>query len=266
VSGSVPATRSARAGTTIVLISFAIPAHNEHRLLPTTIGAIRDAAGRLSLRYEVIVADDGSTDATADIARAHGAVVVSIRARQIAATRNAAARASSGDVLIFVDADTRVSTDAVGAALDAIRAGAIGGGAMVRFDGRVPTWAGLMLGLISAAFRVLRLCGGCFLFCTRRAYDAAGGWNESVYAGEEIDMARALKRHGRFVIIRPRVVTSGRKLRAYSAGEIFGTMARVALSPRSAVRDRRRLGLWYEPRRADPIDVGDRNGSPASPI
>lgn len=65
-------------------------------------------------------------------------------------------------------------------------------------------------------------------------------------------MSRALKRHGRFVVLKQTVVTSGRKLRAYSAGEILRMAAPLAFRGWGAVRSRDGLELWYERRREDP--------------
>jgi glycosyltransferase involved in cell wall biosynthesis len=114
------------------MISFVVPAHNEEALLGETLRILRASAEAVGQPFEIIVADDASTDRTAEIARTAGATVVSIERRQIAAARNAGAKAASGDVLIFVDADTHVSAPNLQQALDALRGGAIGGGVAVR--------------------------------------------------------------------------------------------------------------------------------------
>src|SRR5262245_10787235 len=114
------------------MISFIIPAYNEEFLLDQTLRAVNDAAGALGGRFEVMVADDASTDRTASIALEHGARVVPGGHRQIAATRNAGARAASGEMLLFVDADTTVNAAAVRAAIGAMRKGAVGGGCAFR--------------------------------------------------------------------------------------------------------------------------------------
>lgn len=235
-----------------VLISFAIPAHNEEGLLPATLAAIHDAGRELGIQYEIVVASDASTDRTAEVASTLGARVVSIESRRIAAARNAAARAARGDMLIFVDADTSVTTGAVREAIAAIDQRVVGGGAMVRFDGQVPMWARCMMAVTIVLFRFFKYTGGCFLFCSRSAFESAGGWNEDFFAGEEIEMARALKRVGKFVIVRTHVVTSGRKLRTYSLWEVVGTFVKLGLSPRRSVRSREKLDIWYGPRREDP--------------
>src|SRR4051794_22102998 len=151
------------------MISFIIPAYNEESLLGGTLHALNEAAGAAGERYEVVVADDASTDRTADVARAYGARVVSVLHRQIAATRNAGARAAAGGMLVFVDADTRVTAAAVRGAVRAMREGAVGGGCAFRFDGRVPLYGRLMQGIVGPLYRFLGLASGCFLFCTRAA-------------------------------------------------------------------------------------------------
>jgi len=62
--------------------------------------------------------------------------------------------------------------------------------------------------------RLIRWVGGCFLFCTREAYSAEGGFSGSLYAGEDIAFVQALKQVEHFVVLKPAVVTSGRKLNA----------------------------------------------------
>jgi hypothetical protein len=133
-----------------------------------------------------------------------------------------------------------------------MRAGAVGGGCAVRFDGRLPLYARLLVAVVAPVYRALGLAGGCFLFCTRRAFHAVGGFDEGLYAGEEAVMSRRLGRQGRFVVLRQAVTTSGRKLRAYSAREILGVLARLACSGPNGVRHRQGLELWYGERRPDP--------------
>jgi glycosyltransferase involved in cell wall biosynthesis len=103
--------------------------------------------------YEVVVADDASTDGTASIAERRGARVVRVAHRQIAATRNSGARAAMGELFIFVDADTIVSEAVVRAAVDAVRGGAVGGGASVKFERGVPWYAKLLMPVLAWVYR-----------------------------------------------------------------------------------------------------------------
>jgi glycosyltransferase involved in cell wall biosynthesis len=237
---------------TRVVISFIIPAHNEEALIGRTLSALNDAAGALGEPYEVVVADDSSTDRTAAIALEHGARVVAVNRRQIAATRNAGARVSAGDIFIFVDADTVVTAEVVRAAVRALRGGAVGGGCVFRFDGQLPPYALMMQRLMPPLCRAIGLAAGCFLFCTRTAFFAARGFDEKLYASEELSFGRRLKRQGRFVILREFVTTSGRKVRAHTALEVFGVIARVLLRGPRSFRRREGLEIWYGPREALP--------------
>jgi glycosyltransferase involved in cell wall biosynthesis len=226
------------------MISFVIPAHNEAELLGRTLLALHESARAAGAPYEIIVVDDASTDATAALARDHGAQVVAVNFRQIAATRNAGARAAAGDALCFVDADTLVPGQLLRAALRALRAGAVGGGAAVRFDGPVPLYAMLLEQVVlPVLLPLLKMAPGCFLFCTRRAYLGAGGFDESLAWSEEVAFGKRLKRQGRFVMLREAVITSGRKVRAYSALEMVKVGVRLALGQREA------LDYWYGPHR-----------------
>lgn len=234
------------------MLTFAVPAYNEERLLGGTLHAIRMAAEAVGEPFELVVADDGSTDRTAEVASACGARVVSITSRRISAARNAAARAGRGELLLFVDADTLVSEDAVRAAVAAMRRGAVGGGSAIRFDGRVPLYGRVLCAVGMRLYRVFRLASGCFLFCTRDAFDAVGGFDESLLIAEEGDMSLRLRRHGRFVVLREFVTTSGRKLRAYSGTELLGMLTRVLLAGPARWRRPGGLDVWYGERRPDP--------------
>ena len=233
-------------------VSFIIPAYNEAQLLGSTLSAIEQAARALRLTFEVIVVDDASLDRTAEVARASGARVIPVNYRQIAATRNAGAREAAGEWLVFVDADTTISEAALREAIAALKTGAVGGGCLVRFDGRVPRYGRVLIALVLPVYRALGLAAGCFLFCTRQAFDAVGGFDERLFAAEEAVLSRALRRRGRFVLLRTAVMTSGRKLRAHSAREVMGTLLRLAITGPKAVRQRDGLELWYGQRRADP--------------
>jgi cellulose synthase/poly-beta-1,6-N-acetylglucosamine synthase-like glycosyltransferase len=234
------------------VISFIVPAYNEERLIGRTLDSLRAAGGALEEPFEIIVADDASTDGTARLALARGARVVSVKRRQIAATRNAGARKARGDLLLFVDADTVAPVDTVLAAVAALRAGAVGGGASVTFDGRLSRPARVFVHLFMMLYRGTGFAAGCFIFATRQAFEAAGGFDERVYGAEEVLLSWKLRRRGRFVLLREPVLTSGRKLRAYSAWELVSAMVRLTPLHLRGMGSRKGLDLWYGPRRDDP--------------
>ncbi len=235
------------------MISFVIPARNERALIGATIDALHVAARACGVEHEIVVADDASTDDTADIARRHGARVVSVDVRQIAAARNAGARAARGSTLVFVDADTLVPTKTLAAALAALEGGAVGGGARIDVEEDAPPHVRRAVRAGSLVLALCRWAAGCFVFARRDAFEAVGGFDERYYASEEIHLSRALKKQGRFVIVREACVTSSRKLRLFGvAAHIRQFLAVVLLAPLGILRRRDRLFLWYDIRRDDP--------------
>src|SRR5690554_2186049 len=236
------------------MLSIIIPAHDEAPLIGATLDALADATAWLGDGAEVIVVDDASTDGTAAIALAHGAKVVQVQARQIAAARNAGAAAARGDRLLFVDADTRATREVIQALVKAMDAGAAGGGVAVRFERPLPLHIRLFESVAIVLFRLLGITPGCFLFCTRQAFEAVGGFDESLYVAEDVALGRALRRAGPVVILRQAVWTSARKMRTFSLWEKLRAVFRFVLSPRRTSRDRSRLDLWYGPRRHEPRD------------
>jgi cellulose synthase/poly-beta-1,6-N-acetylglucosamine synthase-like glycosyltransferase len=239
----------------VSLLSFIVPAHNEQQLLGRTLAGLHTAAMAVGVPYDIVVADDSSTDDTASIAAHHGATVVHVRHRQIAAARNAGAAAARSDRLIFVDADTIVPEETLRATLAAWNGGAIGGGASVHLDGRLPLSARFGMPVFRAGMRAARLAAGCYVFSTREAFDAVGGFDTRLFAGEELAFSRSLWRQGRFIVLREPVVSSGRKLRTHSAWEVAKLFLAAARGP-ALVRSRRHLDLWYGERRHDPDATG----------
>ncbi|MEX2272894.1 MAG: glycosyltransferase [Vicinamibacterales bacterium] len=226
-----------------------IPAHNEEALIGSTLTALRAAIDTVGEPYEIIVVDDDSTDRTAAVAAAHGARVVHVTLRQIAAVRNAGAAAAAGGVLIFVDADTIVPAATVGDVMKATAAGAVAGGASSRLDPHAPFWAKAGWLPFQFAAPTLRLPGGAFMFVTRAAFDAVGGFDERYFAGEEIYLARALKKVGPFRMVRPAVITSGRKFRLLGFGGTLRIWLTLARHGMVALKDRKHLGFWYDKHR-----------------
>ena len=227
------------------MLSIVIPAHNEAQYLGATLAALASAVKEavIDVDHEIVVVDDGSTDATAEIARAAGARVVSVDVRQIAASRNAGARAARGDMLVFVDADTIVPASVLRAAVAAMQAGAVGGGARAVYNAGTPPWAQRAIGLVSWFMAQVSWAAGCFVFAQREPFERAGGFDERYFASEEIHLSRAMKRQGRFVIIPEFVVTSGRKAEVYSAWDTLRLGTRM-LWP-GTLKRRDRLHFWY---------------------
>ena len=232
------------------MLSFIVPAYNEERELPRTLASISHAAQAAGQPFEIIVVDDASTDATARIATAAGAGTVRGHFRQIAKARNAGARSARGDDLFFVDADTVIAPSHITGALTALKSGCAGGGARVVPEDPVPMWGRLFVRIFSLFyFSLFQLGAGAFLFTTRENFRAIGGFDDQLFAGEEIYFTLALKKIGRFKLLREPIITSGRKLRMHSAAFILKRTFSLIVAGKRGVLSREKLDLWYDGKR-----------------
>jgi glycosyltransferase involved in cell wall biosynthesis len=232
--------------------SVIIPAYDEQALLPATLDALQNAMEAIDMVGEVIVADNNSHDRTAEIARKHGAIVVFEPMNQISRARNAGAKAARGRYLIFLDADTILSTALLQKALNNLSSGACcGGGAKVLYEGELP---GIVRGVTELWNRFsigFGMAAGCYVYCLKDAFDAVGGFSQNVYASEEIWFSWKLRawgkqRHMDFRIIGdPPLITSSRKLKWFSLLGMFGMLMVFSFFP-FAVRYRPLCRLWYE--------------------
>jgi glycosyltransferase involved in cell wall biosynthesis len=232
--------------------SIIIPAYNETEWLPATLAALQRAMAPLPLRGEIIVVDNNSSDGTATLASEAGARVVFEPVNQISRARNAGAREAQGRYLIFVDADTQIPPPLLARALDNLQGGrCVGGGAKVSFDVPLTAAARAGLALWNGISARMKLAAGCFVYCRREAYAAAGGFSEAVYASEEIWISRALRRWGRrqgmafCVIDEPTAHSSGRKMAWFSTWQQAGLLLLMLLFP-FFVRFKRLCGFWYK--------------------
>lgn len=186
--------------------SIIVPALNEGASLGATLAALDRLAGAPA---EVIVVDGGSSDDTAARAAAAGARVLAAR-RGRSSQMNAGAAAASGDLLIFLHADTVLPADAldeIGRALDR-------GHRWGRFDVEIVGRSrGLRLigALMNLRSRLSGIAtGDQAIFVTRQTFIAAGAFPEQPLM-EDIALSTALRRIGRPYCSRSRVRTSGRR-------------------------------------------------------
>jgi hypothetical protein len=176
-------------------LAFVIPARDEARTLPAVLESVRAHAG--ALVPETVVVDDGSRDDTAARARAAGARVVPGPATTAAAARNCGARAAGGAVLVFLDADVRLTAAwarAAPARLAALRAGArVVTGSRVDVP-EAPSWierhwfARLPArpGYVNSGHLIL----------SRALFERLGGFREDLVTGEDVDLCRRARALG----------------------------------------------------------------------
>jgi glycosyltransferase involved in cell wall biosynthesis len=238
------------------VVSTVIPTWNEARWLPRLLAQLRD----LNADGQIVVADNSSDDGTRDLALAAGCVVVD--GGRPAAARNAGARFALDDVLLFLDADAVLPT-----------------GFFDRIDVlfRDPTTTAVHCPLVPAssqlrvrlAYAVVRAyigtldrvgCAqgvGPMVAVRRGAFEAVGGFDETLAAGEDTDFLRRVGTlSGRVVFDRrTRVGASARRFALepptwFIAKTVLWAVLRIVGSHRSVV------GYTW---RRYPDDLADRD-------
>ncbi len=176
-------------------ISIVIPAHNEEYYLGGCLEAAAVAAKAVSVGVEMVVVLNRCTDGSERIAREHGAKVIINESRCIAAVRNRGVAASSGDVIVTCDADSRLHPRMLPAVLGELERGAVGGGVNLHYNRRSPG-----IRATEVYFRLIMGATGisCRAFwTTRRAFDAIGGFDERLLIAEDVDLAFRLRKYGK---------------------------------------------------------------------
>lgn len=238
--------------------SLCIPAYNEAALLPRLLDSVEVA--RKNYRggaeaIEVVVGDNCSTDATAEIARARGCVVAQVEKRAIAAARNGAAAAARGSVLCFIDGDSILHPDTFNQIDDCMQTGRCAVGAtgvkMERMSvGIAATWCLMMPGT-----RVFGVDTG-VVFCRREDFDAVGGYRESLLVAEDVDFLWRMKKLGwkrKAKFMRTptaRAITSTRKFDKYGDWHYFRIMFGFPFKVLFAKDAARKVAMayWYNDR------------------
>jgi rSAM/selenodomain-associated transferase 2 len=220
-------------------VSIVIPVRDE----PAEVGhAIASWWKATPAESELCVVDAADSPASR-VLREKGARVISAPGATRGARLARAAELASGDTLVFLHADSRPPHRAVELLREAIERGAAAGAFSLAYADadRVMRWTAFWANVRS---RYLRLpFGDQGLFCTRAAYDRAGGFRDLPIC-EDVDLVRRLKRTGPFVVLPERVVTSPRRYRRRGAARqtfrVWTTLAGYYLGV-----DPARLARWY---------------------
>ena len=234
-------------GVALPSVSVIVAARNAAHTLPACLHSINHLDYP---RFEVIVADDGSADASAEIARAAGAVVVATNGRGPSAARNQAVARSIHEIVAFTDADCVVPTAWLRALIDALcvsGAASAGGPQRNVFDrsGSARDLEALeaFFGLASALAEYTRRDGGarrvdhnasCNSAYRRTAFLEVGGFTEGLWPGEDVDLDYRLRQQGYFCYYTPDAVVSHH--RPGTMSWFAGMMRRYGRAQRELVR------------------------------
>ena len=179
--------------------SIIIPAFNEEQYLARLLDSI-DVARKVysggAAAVEVIVADNDSSDRTAEIAAARGARVVKVEKRRIAAARNGGGHAALGEIVCFIDADSAVHPQTFDAIDGAISCGRYVGGSTGMWLERKSV--GLVVTYcLGAPLVLLTGMDSGVVFCRREDFETVGGYDEGYMYAEDLLFLMALRRLGK---------------------------------------------------------------------
>jgi glycosyltransferase involved in cell wall biosynthesis len=239
--------------------SVVIPAYNEEKYLPRLLTSIDVARAKYSAgpdQIEVIIADNDSTDHTAEVGSAHGARVVHVARRRIAAARNGGAGVAGGVILCFIDADSSIDPQTFNAIDQVMNSGryvwGVTGGRMERMSPALflTYWMFLPMVLITGLDIGLS-------FCRREDFEAVGGYDETRLYAEDVLFPLALRRLGRsrgqrlVRIPKVKALVSTRKFDQFGDWHYFGMMAHAfkSLVTRNWHDEELAERYWYKPGR-----------------
>lgn len=199
-------------------VSVIIPAYNEEQCLPETLGRIGKALSIVACPSEIIVVDNDSQDGTRRVAEGFGAKVVAEREHNISKVRNAGAENSTGDILIFVDADTLVPGTLFQKISAAMGDGKCMGGAVaVEYEDFRRKWMRFYLAGWKFWGTVFNMKQGAAQFCRKSVFAEVGGYDQTIFVGEDVEFYWRLSRFaGRkkgylHFVESPPVITSARR-------------------------------------------------------
>jgi glycosyltransferase involved in cell wall biosynthesis len=199
-------------------LSVIIPAYNEEQCLPGTLEQIAKALSIAGCHSEIIVVNNDSQDGTKRVAEVFGARVVFEKEHNISEVRNTGAQHSSGDVLIFIDADTRVPDALFQKVTDGMEDEKCFGGAVAVEWGELErTW--MRFYLLGGKFwtTVFNMKQGAAQFCRPSVFKNLGGYDRTIFMGEDVEFYWRLSKFARlnngylYFIEQPKLITSGRR-------------------------------------------------------
>jgi glycosyltransferase involved in cell wall biosynthesis len=236
-------------------LSVIVPAWNEEKYLGQTLESLKAAIAiyerERRATAELIVVDNNSNDRTADVARQHGAMVVLEPVNNIGKARNTGARTARGKFLAFCDADNQVTENIFCLIHDHLSDPHIaGGGTWIE-----PARKNLKIRFfyfIWHAYVTLSQVGVGLMHCRKEDFEKIGGYDETIYAAEDVQLAYDLRKLGKprgqkFNLIRKAwIITSTRKLDQGHFFELFVKMIGFVFGLQKKIRSKEYCEHWYE--------------------
>jgi glycosyltransferase involved in cell wall biosynthesis len=197
--------------------SVVIPAYNEAAFLGSCLDSLlaQDYHGA----YEIIVVDNNSTDATADIARSRGVSVVHEPKPGVCSARQCGTTAARGEIVVSTDADTTFGSDWLSRIDRAFRddPARVAVAGPCRFADP-PWWGRVYTGVLFTVVSIVATLTGRILYVTAtniafRKSEWPGYDTDATQGGDELDLLRRLRSRGSVAFLHGNpTFTSSRRL------------------------------------------------------
>jgi glycosyltransferase involved in cell wall biosynthesis len=179
-------------------ISFVIPVRNDARRLETCLRSILRNQ-ETDCEIEIVVVDNGSTDASPEVAMRFGARLLVIEKASVSELRNRGARHATGTTLGFVDADNEIANDWVDAACRALEVEGVGAAGALYQPPTDGTWVQRAYGSLRGHTRGredVTWLGSGNLAVSRQVFEAVNGFDTSLATCEDVDLCNRIRAAG----------------------------------------------------------------------
>jgi len=218
--GACARNQSLRRGSKQPFISVIVPAHNEEGYLHQTLRALES---QRYPHYEVIVVANDCSDDTAAVARNHCDRLIVISRKGISLARNIGARLACGEILLFLDADTLLESNALMIVARDFTREYSAGTLKARPD--PARWFYCLLYFFKNLMHWSRIHKGSVgvILCWKDYFEAAGGFDERLHVMENSALIKNAQRFGNYCFIRQTVATTS--MRRYEKRGFYRTVA-----------------------------------------
>jgi len=235
-------------------LSVIVPAWNEEKYIGRTIDSLRRAIAvyerERNTTVEIIVVDNNSTDRTGEVAHQKGVTVVFEPVNNIGKARNAGVKAARGKYIAFCDADNQVTENLLVLIHDHLENPRIaGGGTWIH-----PERRNLKISFFFTVWGIyvwFSRVGVGMMHCRKADFESFGGFDESLYAAEDLQLAYDLKKIGKprgqkFELIRKGwIITSTRKIDQTPLLTMLAKLAGFGFGLQKKIRNKDYCEHWY---------------------
>lgn len=184
-------------------LSIVIPALNEEKYIPRLLTSIKDQEYH---DYEIIVSDANSEDNTVKIAKDYNCKVVISKKRHPSHQRNQGAKIAKGDIILFLDSDTRLPKMFLKNIINEFEnRQLLGGGFYIKIKKKKLKYKILsktLNGIFKISQRIVPSNIGIAIIVQKQIHNTINGFDENIYIGEDYDYSKKVFKKGKYRMLK----------------------------------------------------------------